>query len=189
MTRWVGGTYVSQVIVENDSGTQVNASSVTLTVTRPDLTTFQPGAANPSTGVYEYALALNQAGRWVLSWVTTGPDTAYAEELWVSAPGVLPVLADVKEYLGTAAAKWSDVQIQRALDAQIHSQRHYNEIPADYPEDLWDALMRRIQRHLALRALPLGVQQNDSGAGPLMLPGKDPWVQSLEEPYSTIGVA
>ena len=52
-----------------------------------------------------------------------------------------------------------------------------------YPKDLRQALLRRVQRNLALRALPLAVLQGDAEAGSTILPGKDLEVRRLEGPF------
>lgn len=105
-----------------------------------------------------------------------------------------PVLSDVKTYLGEAAARWSDPELQAALDTETQAQIETCRIPTDpfndvYPVTLGEALKRRVQRNLALRALPLAVLQGDAQGGGMYLPSKDVEVRRLEAPYRKLVVA
>ncbi|HWD77948.1 MAG TPA: hypothetical protein VG497_03680 [Kribbella sp.] len=99
-----------------------------------------------------------------------------------------PTLTDVKTYLGEAAARWSDPELQAALDVETQAQIEVCRIPTDpftdvYPVTLGEALKRRVQRNLALRSLPLAVLQSDAQGGNMYLPGRDVEVRRLEAPY------
>lgn len=94
----------------------------------------------------------------------------------------MATLAEVKAYLGDVS--WSDGEIQDALDAENAAQAKACNIPTStVPADLENALMRRVQRNLTLRNLPLAVLQGDAEAGNLYLPGRDPEIRRLESPY------
>lgn len=174
----------------NLDGELEDSDTVVLTVTLPDLTTEQPAVANPpeSTGQYLVSYTLEQAGRYVFSWQTTNPNTASAAAVDVRGIGALPVLQDVKDYLEDAVDSWSDAQLTEVLAAETAAQSKVCRIRAYYPADLREALLRRVARNLALRALPLAVLQGDSEEGNLVLPGRDPEVRRLEGPHRKVVV-
>jgi hypothetical protein len=170
--------------VRDLEGELANAATVTLTVTLPDLTTEQPPIANPSTGLYEVPYTLTQAGRYVFLWTTIDPDTADAIAIEATEPGALPTLQAVKDYLEESATQWTDAQLMDALAAEAAAQARVCRTGPEYPADLREALLRRVQVNLAKRALPLGVLQGDSEAGTAsFVPGKDPEVRRLEGPH------
>lgn len=177
--------------VRDSDGDLVNATTVVLTVTLPNLTTAQPAVANPPevTGVYEVAYTLATAGRYVFSWVTTNPNTAGANAVQAVAPGALPTRDDVIAYLGTdVVAQWSSDTLDDALAAEKAAQARVCRVGAEYPVDLRQALLRRVQVNLAKRALPLAVLQGDAEGGNLILPGRDPEVRRLEGPHRKVTV-
>jgi hypothetical protein len=47
-------------------------SAVTITFTRPDLTTTSPAVTNDAAGIYHADVTLNQAGTWTCSGSSTG---------------------------------------------------------------------------------------------------------------------
>lgn len=53
-----------------------------------------------------------------------------------------------------------------------------------WPDDLREALIRRVARNLAMGALPLGVQATEVGG--MVLGGKDPEVRRLEAPWRKV---
>jgi hypothetical protein len=99
----------------------------------------------------------------------------------------IPDLAAVKTYLGDTS--FEDATISAALAAETASQANYCTIPAVYPVDLGEALLRRVARNLAMRGIPLAVLQGDSDLGSsTFLPGKDPLVRMYEAPYRRLVV-
>jgi hypothetical protein len=99
----------------------------------------------------------------------------------------LPTIADVKEYY-SGAAQFSDGQLSDVLASEAASQALVCTIPDDYPPDLRQALLRRVARALAMRALPLGMQVGDADTGPALLPGRDPEVRRLEAGHRRLAV-
>jgi hypothetical protein len=102
----------------------------------------------------------------------------------------IPTLADVVEYLGDSAARWTDDSgvtypaIVETLAAETSAQAAACAVPASYPNALGLALKRRVARALTMRALPLAVLQGDAEIGSAtFLPGRDPEVRRLEAPY------
>jgi hypothetical protein len=57
--------------LRDPDGTPTNAT-VVLTVYAPDGTTSTPALSNPSTGVYEASVLVDQAGEWAYRWASTG---------------------------------------------------------------------------------------------------------------------
>lgn len=177
--------------VRDIDGALVNADTVTLTITKPDLTESTPTVANPpdEKGQYESEYLLAALGRHRVRWVTTVPNTAETFEIYVDGAGsALPTLAEVKDYLNSTqadlAASYSDAVIQSAYGAEQAAQRRKCRIPADFPADLAEALKRRVQRNLAMRPLALAVLQGDAELGsPTLLPGDDPEVRRFERPH------
>lgn len=182
-TADVGDEVLVATEVRNIDGELVNAATVVLTVTLPDLTTATPVVDNPSTGHYEVAYTLAQAGRYVFSWATTNPNTAEASAIAAVAASNLPNLTDVDNYLGESATQWTPSEKNDVLLAETAAQARVCRIKAEYPRDLREALLRRVQRNLAMRALPLAVLQGDAEVGSAILPGRDPEVRRLEAPH------
>lgn len=185
----VGDELLVAHVVRDLDGELADAATVTLTVTLPDLTTETPAVDNPpeETGHYEVAYTLEQPGRYVFAWQTTDPDTASATAVEAVEPGGLPTLTAVQNYLGDVATQWTDSDLQDVLDAETAAQARVCRIRAEYPKDLREALLRRVQVNLAKRALPLGVVQGDAEAGNASrVPGRDPEVRRLEGPHRKV---
>lgn len=109
-----------------------------------------------------------------------------------------PDLANVKAYLGTDHS-WTDDEITAALTAEIASQARRCRLPADppapasplpYPDDLAEALCRRVAHNLALRGLPLGLQSTvtEMGASNMRVGGLDAEIRRLEAAHRRLGV-
>lgn len=103
---------------------------------------------------------------------------------------MIPDLADVKTYLGQTSV--SDAVIEAALLVETMAQAAVCRIPLlaeDYPDDLAEALRRRVARNLAMRNLPLAIPSaNDAEAGATFVPGRDPEVRRLEAPHRRLVV-
>lgn len=98
-----------------------------------------------------------------------------------------PELADVEEYLGTNAPRDPSV-IVSALAAEKAAQRAVCNVPSSsnvWPDDLREALCRRVAHNIAMRGIPLALQESitDAGAAVTRVGGLDPEVRRLEAPY------
>ena len=98
-----------------------------------------------------------------------------------------PDLTAVVEYLGDTNA-WDDTVVASALASEASAQARRCRIPAveaDWPDDLAEALCRRVAVNLALRSLPLGVQASISEAAVAQtrVGGGDAEVRRLEAPF------
>lgn len=106
-----------------------------------------------------------------------------------------PTLDDVKAYLGSDHS-WTDAQLTSALLAETAAQARRCDVKVDwveywpYPDDLAEALFRRIAHNLAVRALPLGVQATvtDAAVANAYVGGTDAEVKRLEAPYRKLVV-
>lgn len=180
----VGGRWVVEVEVTNDDCEVVDAVP-TITVTLPDGTTATPTVETLETGVYRAAYELADPGRHIAEAVAAGYGAAgfavYASAA-TSATG-MPDVAAVAEYMRESAASWETEDLQSALNAEAAAQRSVCRVGAVYPDDLREALLRRVVRNLAMRGLPLAVLRGDAEGGDTVLPGRDPEVRRLEAPH------
>lgn len=94
-------------------------------------------------------------------------------------------LANLKAYLGEAdASQWSDAELSGVISSEAAAQRRRIKPladPADEP-DLYEALMRRCARNLAMRKYPLGVMASGGDEG-TRVAGADPEIRRLEAPW------
>lgn len=89
---------------------------------------------------------------------------------------------DVRDY-DKSLTGHTDAAIQGAINAETVAQAGKCRIPDPVPDDLDEALKRRVVRNLAMRKLPLAMMQGDAERGPLILPSNDPEVRRLEAPH------
>lgn len=92
----------------------------------------------------------------------------------------MSIPADVSAYLGQHSH--SDEAVIDALAAETAAQLAVCKVPVEIPVDLRQALLRRVLRNLAMRSLPLGVQQDELSGG-IRMGSTDPEVRRLESPY------
>jgi hypothetical protein len=100
----------------------------------------------------------------------------------------VPTLADVRAWVNVPATAISDADLQQILDAELAIQARTCRLPegeeAIYPPPLARAALRRCQRQVAAKNVPLGVLGAESAEyGPLALPGWDAEVARLEASY------
>lgn len=106
--------------VKDSAGALANATTVTLTVTKPDGTTETPSVTNPptSTGQYRVTYVPAAEGRYAWRAVTTTPNTAY-QDVFVVRASVSPALlslADAKAHLNITSTTHDD-EIREYLEA------------------------------------------------------------------------
>lgn len=100
-----------------------------------------------------------------------------------------PDVAALKAYLGPLATGKTDQVLQSALSAETSAQAARCRVPVDpaaFPDDLAEALCRRVARNLAMRNLPLGVQVDEMTS--TRIGSSDPEVRRLEAPYRKLVV-
>lgn len=93
---------------------------------------------------------------------------------------LVPTASEVAASLGRTAA-----EIQSHYDAEVADQASRCRVEP-YSHALAAALVRRISRSLAMRNLPLGVLQDETGA--TRVGSTDPEVRRLEAPYRKVVV-
>lgn len=95
-----------------------------------------------------------------------------------------PTAEDVETYLG--ATSYTTEEITAALAAERAAQVARCRVPAadaDWPEDLAEALKRRVARNLAVRNLPLAQLEGDADLGLITPRVVDAEVRRLEGPW------
>ena len=181
-----------------DADLRLAAASTVLSVTLPDGTAVDPGdlpdVDTEAAGVYRYDYTATVPGRH-LATVTAGD---YGLESWVAFVTVptpntgLPTVDDVDNYLksGSGEHSWTTDDLADALAAEETAQRLVCRVGAVYPPDLREALLRRVQRNLAMRPNALAMFRGDSDAGEpqAFLPGQDPEVRRWERPYRKLPI-
>lgn len=99
----IGDTYTKTVLVTDSTGSPVNASSVSCTITLPDLTTVTPTPTNPTTGTYLVTFPLTQGGHYDISVVGTGTGAFADNDVFNVAgtpPGFIISLSEARRGLG-----------------------------------------------------------------------------------------
>lgn len=181
----LGGRWLLAVETRDSSGYLSGTVTPTLLVTLPDGSTSAPVfTAWTYTGAWSATYTPVQAGRHVAHAVT--PEDAVDFAAYAAGPTTasgMPNVADVARYLKGSASSWSTAELQDELDGEASAQRDRCGVPAVYPPALRKALLRRVQRALAFRAIPLAVNQGDADGGSFLLPGNDPEVRRLEGPH------
>ena len=108
--------------VRDANGDPVNASTATLTITKPDGTTEAPAVANPPAVTGQYRVTYIPAAEGVYAWraVTTGPSTAFQDVFVVRglvSPSLMS-LANAKAHLNIADTTTTyDAELREYLEA------------------------------------------------------------------------
>lgn len=190
----VGSLWDLTVLVLDADGDTVSVTPA-LAVELPDGTAgTAPAAETLTAGVYRFQYPVTVPGRH-LGTVTAAGYGNRVFVAWAHLPtgaGQLPTVDDVDAYLtsGSGAHDWSDDDLAGALAAEETAQRRLCRVGPVYPADLREALLRRVQRNLALRSNALAVVRGDSESGDpaQFLPGADPEVRRLERPYRKLPI-
>lgn len=182
----IGDVWTLLVFVQDDDSNYASTAP-TATITTPAGTTATPTMTDQGGGCWRAQYTILATGRHVAKVLAAGIGaesfTAYVTT--TTPASAMPVLADVKTYLGTTS--FTDAEITDALNAEAAAQRRLCRVPADYPDDLAQALKRRVARNLAMRSLPLAVLRGDSDGGDSsILPGRDPEIRRLEGGYRKV---
>src|SRR5690242_1794447 len=97
-----------------------------------------------------------------------------------------PTIAEVRTFVRIPATTLSDEELQRIYDACIDDQTQRCVVPedlTDFPDALSMAFLRRNQREIAVRNLPLGVIGADAEYGPQRISQYDAIIDAHEMPY------
>ena len=179
----LGAVWDLHVAVRDIDGCLVDDPAV-ITVTPPDGTPATPDVETDGTGQYRAVYVLAEPGRYVARAVTAENGAAdFAAFVTEPTPaGGMPDLAEVLNYLLWETDTDTD-EAAFALAAESAAQRGKCRVDAIYPDDLRNALFRRIARNLAMKGIPLAVLRGNAEDGTLVVPGNDPEVRRLEAPY------
>jgi hypothetical protein len=181
----ISGVWALVVAVTDSDGCPADVAT-TVVVTLPGGSTATPTAEQVTAGVYRAEYVVGTPGRYVAR-VTTATNGAVDFAAYATstvAGTAMPDLDAAKTYLQIDLDDTTqDDEITEALDAEAAAQRSVCRVPAAYPADMREALLRRVARNLALRRLPLMVLRGDAEAGDTVLPGRDPEVRRLESPH------
>jgi hypothetical protein len=126
----IGQVYPAAVNTYDQNSNPVDAETVFLTITQPDMTQVTPVVTNPPavTGQYTWPFPIVQAGRHAVNWQTINPNTAWSDVFDVVAAqsDAIISLADCKQTLSIDAANTDDDDELRAkLRAVTHSIQLY----------------------------------------------------------------
>lgn len=116
----LGDTVGLAATLRDSAGALANASTVVLTITKPDGTTETPSVTNPpaSTGLYTKDYVPAAAGRYVARWTFTTPTAAYVDTFDVreADPGYIVSLADAKAHLNITSTT-HDEELRRFIES------------------------------------------------------------------------
>lgn len=150
------------VSVKDMNGNPVNANTVTLTITLPDLTVVTPVVSAPSvTGQYEYDYFPTQVGRHQVRWVTVGPQASYEDTFDVrdSASRSIISLAEAKQHLNMTTST-DDEEVREMIEAVTNViERHRGEVIArrsiteTQPMGSWRRIVLRCHPVIAVTAV------------------------------------
>ena len=110
----------------------------------------------------------------------------------------VPDLAQVRAWIQVPATSISDEDLQQILDAELAIVARVCRVPVDvdgeaeavYPPPLARSVLRRCQREVAARNVPLGVMgQVGEEYGPLTVPSWDAEIRRLEASYRIAVIA
>jgi hypothetical protein len=197
-TLWVGDAWPLVFMVRDTDMSLVSGVTPTVAITLPDGTT---GVAPPldtdpvwSGGAYRFDYTLTVPGRHLATVDAVG----YGRQVFVAwgreatPTNTLPTVDDVDDYLRSGAGNhsWTTADMAGALAAETDAQRRVCRVGPAYTADLREALLRRVQRNLALRPNPMAMTRGDAEAGDPQqpLPRHDPEVSRLERPYRKLPI-
>lgn len=185
----LGDRWVLDVEVRDDDGALVDVAT-SVAVDDPAGVTTAVVPVLVDAGRWRVAVPLTLAGRYVaaVAAVGAGVATAAAYAIGRTTAAGMPNAEDCATYMGADAASWSAPEIADALLVEAGAQRDRCRVGAAYPDPLRGALLRRVQRNLAMRRLPLAMPTGDADAGAGVLPGRDPEVRRLEAPYRRLPI-
>ena len=185
----VGGQWVITVVTRDANGYPSSVETPAGTVTDPAAAVTALVFTAVEAGVWQAVHVVAVPGRYTAHVTTTSAAVDFAAYANGPTTGTgMPDTDDVADYLRENAASWTTAELADALNAEAAAQRARCRIRAVYPDDLRQALLRRVQRNLAMRGLPLAVLQGDADAGGNILPGNDPEVRRWEAPHRKMTV-
>lgn len=164
------------------------------------VTTSAGGTTSPTVvqdgDKFQVTYAPSANGRFIATFTITDAETDFAESqvlravayvTAVVAEGAMPTGSDVLAYLGETSVL--EAEADAVVAAEAAAQRARCRMPAAYPADLREALLRRCARNLAARAVPVTQFTSFEGGGTATrVPMHDPEIARLEAPYRRLVV-
>ena len=186
----LGDVVVLRFEIRGDAGDLADPGAVTIEVTHEsgasdDMTA---GLVTVETGRRQLAYAPTLTGRYVATFTATGDHAGAATVTFDVDPLTLAfVTADeLRSYLGSTSA--TDSELLEVLRAERAAQAQRCRIDP-YTYELREALLRRVARNLAARAVPVATFTSfDGGATSTRVPQVDAEVRRLEGPYRRLAV-
>jgi hypothetical protein len=181
----VGGQWLLGMVTQDADRFLTADETPVVTLTSPAGVITSPGVdMDEVAGYWTCPVMVDSPGRWVVH-VATLADAydAAAYALGPTTASGMPTVSDCVHYAKDAYRGWGTDQVQDALSAEAQAQRDVCGERNPYPDSLRQALLRRVLRNLAMRALPLAIATGDAESGPTVLPGRDPEVRRFEAPY------
>ncbi len=189
-------TYVDRVIGQQWLIRVRSSELPALVVLLPDGSTLTPVVEFSAEDVYDEwstyvaTLAPAVAGRYIAS-VTTATQGSLIFQAMVAAVTAnadMPDAAELSAWImaGSGSHSWETEELTGALAVEAAAQRRVCSIPAAYPADLREALLRRAARSLFMRRQLTEMPRSDAGdfdLPPTMPPGRDAEVRRLEAPF------
>lgn len=171
-----------------------------LTITKPDGVTLAPavlftydsvGVAPDFVAQYVATVAVLVAGRYVGSVFTSdGGALVQCYAAAVTTNANLPDADELSDWLGGVDAhSWETADLTGVLAAESAAQRRVCDIPAAYPDDLRQALLRRAARALDMRRQLTEQPRTEGGdfdLPPAAAPGRDAEIRRYEGPFRRI---
>jgi hypothetical protein len=189
----VGDTWRAWLVVVDLDAFAAAADTVTVAVTLP-AGTAGTGTATAQTAIGLYLLEYDVVTAGSHTFVVTVTSAEFGDDVFTvtvlarATSGTLPDLAAVLAYLGEDDSH-TPQEVQDALDAETAAQARHCTIPADYPEDLAQALKRRVARNLAARAVPVATFTSFEGGGTsARVPKLDAEITRFEAPFPRLAV-
>lgn len=190
----VGDTWRALVMVSDTDGTAIAPDSIAVTVTLPTgATATGTATAEPPVGIYLLEYDVATSGDHVITITvedTDAGDDVLEVQLYATALGDSTWdPAEVITYLGDTTSATA-AEVADALAAETAAQRRVCRIPVPFPDDLRQALKRRVARNLAARMVPVAsFTAFDGGTTSARVPASDVEVRRLEAPYRRLPVA
>lgn len=190
----VGAVWDVVVMVTDPDGLIVDDAPVA-DLQLPDGSPSAPVMTEVAGGIWRAQLVTTLPGRYVGT-ITSAGNGAADFTAWVTArvdAAGMPKLADLRGtdptrsdpadlgYLGQNS--FTDDELQDALDAEAAAQRRVCRVPANYPPDLRQALLRRVWRNLAMRGQPFLTVPGAEDGAVSVVPGLDAEIRRFERPY------
>lgn len=190
VTRSVGVPW-EMIFVSYDADGDWLDDEPVVTVTLPDASTALATVTSEDTGYYLATYTPLVAGRFTARAVTPLGYTIDLLAVVSAAVVALPTSGDLDEYLGGSTEHaWETAELADALAAETAAQMRSCRVPASYPADLREALLRRAARNLAMRRQLTAEPRAEGDVDlPAVLPvAADPEIRRLEKPFRRLPI-